>query len=169
MLNRSLALGALALAASANPAAAQCCSCAIPCAAPAPITIWGLSPAYGVNQGPVYSGPGYTTLPSYEGEASTADYPYVGYQGGYGPYSGYPDYRPYDGGRYTDPYRRHVYSGYWRDVAPDYRRSYYRDVAPVYRHGFYRHVGVPGPLTVSVSMHGMPRMMHRFDHDWRYR
>src|ERR1700758_1268135 len=124
MLKRSLALlalGAVALAASANSAAAQCCSCALPCAAPAPVTIWGLSPVYGVNQGPVYSGPGYTTLPTYEGEASTADYPYVGYEGGYGPYPRYPFYRPYAGGRYADPLNRHVYRGNWQGVAPGYR------------------------------------------------
>jgi hypothetical protein len=158
MIKRSLALlalGALALAASANVAAAQCCSCAMPCAAPAPITIWGLSPAYGVNQGPVYSGPGYTTLPTYEGEASTVDYPYVGYEGGYEPYRGYPYYRPYDGRRYADPFSHRVRGGYWRDVAP------------LYRHGFYRHVVMPRVLTVS-AVHAMPRM-HRIDHDWRDR
>jgi hypothetical protein len=157
MFRRSLALFALglALAAPTSEAAAGCCSCAMPCWAPAPITIWGLSPAYGVNQGPVYSGPGYTTLPTYEGEVSTVDYPYVGYEGGYAPYPGYRYYRPYEGGPDGDPLRRHAYHGYWHDPLP-YPASY--------RHGFYRHSG-PRVLSVSVGAHGMPRA-HRIDRDW---
>ena len=158
MFRRSLALLALglALAAPAGEAVAGCCSCAIPCGGPAPITIWGLSPAYGVNQGPVYSGPGYTTLPTYEGEAPTFEYPYVGYEGGYAPYQDYRYYRPYNGGLYGDPLRHRSYHGYWR--RPASLLAY-----PAYRHGFYRHG--PRLLTVSVGLHGMPRV-HRIDRGW---
>jgi hypothetical protein len=76
-----LALTTLVAAATATQAlAGSCCGCAYTCAPPAPaqIQIWGLSPTYVVNQGPVYSGPGFYTEPTYEGEVSTADYPYVG-------------------------------------------------------------------------------------------
>jgi hypothetical protein len=163
MFRRSLALLALglALAAPTREAAAGCCSCAIPCWAPAPITIWGLSPAYGVNQGPVYSGPGYTTLPTYEGEASTIEYPYVGYEGGYAPYPPYRTYRPYDGGPYADPLRHHIYHGYWGAGAPS-------PYPAAYRHGFYRHVAGPRVLTVSVGAHGMPHV-RRISPDWQDR
>jgi hypothetical protein len=95
MLRESLYLLALAAAlsgAAVTPAAAWCCRCNVRCA-PAPLTIWGVVPAYGVNQGPVYSGPGYTTLPTYEAEASTLDYPYVGYANDPA-YRAYPRYLP---------------------------------------------------------------------------
>jgi hypothetical protein len=156
MLRSSLALVALGLAVAVPTAeaAAGCCNCAMPCRAPAlitpalptpaPITIWGLSPSYGVNQGPVYSGPGYTTLPTYEGEASTVEYPYVGHEGGYAPYPPYRFYRPN-----------------WHAAAP---LSPY----PAYRHAFYRHLAGPRVLTVSVGAHVMPRV-HRPDPDWRDR
>jgi hypothetical protein len=159
MFRRSLALLALgfALAAPTSEAAAGCCSCALPCAAPAPITIWGLSPSYRVNQGPVYSGPGYTTLPTYEGEASTYGYPYVGYERGYDPYPGY-SYPPYLGGPYADPLRHRVYHGYWGELAP---------LQPTfYRHGLYHHVG-PRVLTVTTGAHGI--RVHRVGRDWQDR
>jgi hypothetical protein len=97
MLTRSLAhLGATAFisAAAATQAAAGCCACVYTCAPPAQIQIWGLSPSYVVNHGPVYSGPGFYTWPTYEGEVSTVDYPYVGY-------GNYP--------RYYRPFRHHGY------------------------------------------------------------
>jgi hypothetical protein len=146
------------LAAPTGEAAAGCCSCAMPCGAPAPISIWGLSPSYGVNQGPVYSGPGYTTLPTYEGEASTYEYPYVGYEGGYAPYPSYRSYRPYDGGPYVNPLRHRFSHGYWRDRAP------LQPYPAAYRHGFYRHYG-PRLPSVSVGLHGMPRV--RINPNWQ--
>src|SRR6202035_5868898 len=89
MIARSLSLLALTAfvsAAATQALAGSCCRCAYTCALPAPvqmrpaqIQIWGLSPTYVVNQGPVYSGPGFYTAPTYEGEASTAGYPYVRY------------------------------------------------------------------------------------------
>jgi len=158
MFQRSLVLLALgvALAAPTSEAAAGCCSCALPCAAPAPITIWGLSPMYGVNQGPVYSGPGYTTLPTYEGEASTVGYPYVGYERGYDPYPGY-TYPPYTGEPYADPLRHQVYRSTWRAAA----------LPTFYRRGFYHHAG-PRVLAVTAGVHGMPRV-RRIDPDWQDR
>jgi hypothetical protein len=83
MFARSLALLALTafVAAAAVPPAlaGSCCGCAYACAPPPQIQIWGLSPTYVVNQGPVYSGPGFYTSPTYEGEVVRVDYPYVGY------------------------------------------------------------------------------------------
>jgi hypothetical protein len=95
-----LASAALVSAAAATQATAgSCCGCAYTCAPPPQVQIWGLSPSYVVNQGPVYSGPGFYTSPTYEGEASTVDYPYVRY-------SDHPRHlRPYDGGPYADPFR----------------------------------------------------------------
>ena len=92
-----LALGALLAGACATPAAARC---AIACAPPAHLQIWGLSPGYVVNQGPVYSGPGFTTWPTFEGEQSTLGYPYVRYES-YPGYRPFPDfYQPVDAGPY---------------------------------------------------------------------
>jgi hypothetical protein len=75
------ALSVLATTAIVSVAAATqamaCCGCAYTCAPPQ-VQIWGLSPSFVVNQGPVYSGPGIYTAPTYEGEVSTVDYPYVG-------------------------------------------------------------------------------------------
>jgi len=72
------------------------------CAPPAQVQIGGFRD-YVVNQGPVYSGPGFYTAPTYEGEALTVDYPYVGY-------GHYPRYgRPYDGGTYADTFRHRPY------------------------------------------------------------
>jgi hypothetical protein len=89
MITRTLSLLALtafvSAAAATQASAGACCGCAYTCAPPAQVQIWGLSPSYVVNQGPVYTGPGYYTAPTYEGEASTVDYPYVGY--------GYPRYQ----------------------------------------------------------------------------
>jgi hypothetical protein len=99
MLRGSLYLLALAAAlsgAAITPAAAGCCRCTVRCA-PAPLTFWGVVPSYGVNRGPVYTGPGYTTLPTYEAEVSTLDYPYVGYAND-PVYRPYPRYLPYTGG-----------------------------------------------------------------------
>src|ERR1700722_13006491 len=82
MLTRSpspLALTAFVAAAATPAQAGSCCGCAHGCASPPQIQIWGLSPAFVVNQGPVYSGPGFYTAPIYEGESSTVDYPYVGW------------------------------------------------------------------------------------------
>jgi hypothetical protein len=117
-----LALTAFVAAAAATPAmAGSCCGCAYTCAPPAQVQIWGLSPSYVVNQGPVYTGPGFYTAPTYEGEASTADYPYVGY-------GGYP--------RYERPYARpHHFSELSRHEA---------DV--VYRPGFGRRA-----ITMSID------------------
>ena len=83
MLARSLSLLALtafvSAAAAATALACSCCGgCAYHCAPPAQIQIWGLSPVYVVNQGPIFSGPGFYTSPTYQGEVSTVDYPYVG-------------------------------------------------------------------------------------------
>jgi hypothetical protein len=108
-----LALTAVVAAATATQAlAGSCCGCAYTCALPAPaqIQIWGLSPTYVVNQGPVYTGPGFYTAPTYQGEVSTADYPYVG--------TGvYP--------RYYRPYVRHHFEMLHR-----------HDTSVIYRHGF---------------------------------
>ena len=75
MLRRSLSLLALTVFVSAAAAteAMACCGCASTCAPPAQVQIWGLSPSYGVNLGPVYSGPDYYTSPTYEGETSMVD------------------------------------------------------------------------------------------------
>ena len=67
-----------------------------------PIQIWGLSPNYVLNQGPVYTGPGYTTMPTYEGEASTARFPYVA-SDGYPPVHVYSYYGPYGARPYWEP------------------------------------------------------------------
>jgi hypothetical protein len=96
MFARSLylfALGALVLLAMATEAAAGCWNCLVPCAPPQ-VLIWGLAPSYVVNQGPVYTGPGFVTWPIYEAEVSIFDYPYVGHDS-YAPYRRYPYYRPY--------------------------------------------------------------------------
>ena len=81
MFRRSLflvALTAVVTAAAATQAGARSCyRCAHTYARPVPIQIWGLSPVYVVNQGPVYTGPGFTTSPIWEEEASTAGFPYV--------------------------------------------------------------------------------------------
>jgi hypothetical protein len=116
-----LALTAFVAAAATQASAGSCCGCAYTCAPPAQVQIWGLSPAYVVNQGPVFTGPGFYTAPTYEGEASTADYPYVGY-------GSYP--------RYERPYARpHHFSELSRHEA---------DV--VYRAGFGRRA-----ITMSID------------------
>ena len=104
------ALAGLVLLAAATPARAQCCGgCAYTCAPPAQIQIWGLQPGYVVNQGPVYTGPGFYTLPTFEGEALTVDYPAVGH------------YDPFDRGPY-DPFRHQLYNPYWPHLAPEHGR-----------------------------------------------
>jgi hypothetical protein len=112
MFMRSLTLLGLTaiVAAAATPVAAQpCCSCGYVCAQPAPpapppppaIQIWGLTPSYGVIQGPVYTGPGYYTGPTYQTEVSTAEFPYAGSS----------DF--FDAGPNVDPFRNNLYHPYW--------------------------------------------------------
>jgi hypothetical protein len=143
MLTRTLALlaaTAFVAAAAATPAAAGCCDCAYTCAPPAQIQIWGLSPSYVVNQGPVYTGPGFHTAPTYEGEASTVDYPYIGY-GGYPRY-----YRPYERGSYSVPFRHHFYHSSWG--GPERRHHFEmlerRETGVSLRRGF-------GPRSILMS------------------
>jgi hypothetical protein len=151
MFARSLSLLALTAAVAAATAtqalAGSCCGCAYTCAPPTPaqIQIWGLSPAYVVNQGPVYSGPGFYTAPTYEGEVSTADYPYVG-NGFYPRY-----YRPYDGGPYADPFRHRLYHSYWPGELPV--RPHHFEI--LHRHG------------ASVTMSGDPHWVSRSHKDFR--
>jgi hypothetical protein len=150
MLARSLSLLALTafVAAATVPQAlaGSCCGCAYTCAPPAQVQIWGLSPSYVVNQGPVYSGPGFYTSPTYEGEALTADYPYVGNRD-------YPRYyRPYDdGGRYAEPFRHRLYHPYWQDELSERRHQlgilYGHESGVLYRHGF-------GPRAVTMAGRG---------------
>jgi hypothetical protein len=150
MSTRSLALFAAAAfvaAAAATPAmAGSCCGCAYACAPPAQVQIWGLAPSFVVNQGPVYSGPGFYTSPTYEGETFTADYPYVGYG----------DYHRY---RYeSEPFRR--YEPYWQGALPGPRHftSLHRhETGVLYRPGF-------GRRAITMSSAG-----HRDYRDPRYR
>ena len=145
MFTRPLALIGLAafVSAAAVPqaVAGSCCGCAYTCAPPPQIQVWGLSPAYVVNQGPVYSGPGFYTSPTYEGEVSTVDYPYVGY----GDYPSY--YRPYGGG---------FYRPYWQGVLPQRPRHlgmlYPHETGAIYRRGFGRRA-----ITMSSAEH---RVLH---------
>ena len=133
MLARSLsllALTAFVAAATATPAlAGSCCGCAYTCAPPAQIQVWGLTPFFVVNQGPVFSGPGFYTSPTYEGEVSTADYPFVGT-------GDYPrNYRPYDGGPYADPFQHRVYRPYWQGVLPE--RPHHASCLPQFAIGHF--------------------------------
>ena len=142
------ALTALAVAAAAPPVAAQCCrGCAYGCAPPvavevppAPIQIWGLTPSFVVNQGPVYSGPGFYTSPTYEGETLTVDYPHTGY------------YAPFDRGPY-DSFRHQLYSPYWPYLPgghPRHFTTFHRSEGGViYQRGFG-----PRALTMSERHHG---------------
>ncbi|HEY6258428.1 MAG TPA: hypothetical protein VIY51_21815 [Xanthobacteraceae bacterium] len=160
MLRHSLslfALTALVSAAAATPAAAgSCCGCAHTCAPPAPaqVQIWGLQPSYVVNQGPVYSGPGFYTSPTYEGEVATVDYPYVGFND------------PYDRGPY-DPFRHQLYNPYWPHLPPEHGRRFgmhhWSETSVIYHRGF-------GPRAITMSSaehwgaHG-----HRGYRDLRFR
>jgi hypothetical protein len=145
MFARSLSL--LALTAVVSTAAATqalaCCGCAYTCAPPAQVQIWGLTPSFVVNQGPVYSGPGFYTSPTYEGETSTVDYPYVGY----GNYPRY-DY-PYESGSY--PFRHRTYHRYWQGELPErphhFQTFYHHETGTFYRHGF-------GPRSITMSGEG---------------
>jgi hypothetical protein len=135
MLRRSLTLIALTafVSAAAATQALACCGCAYTCGGPAPVQIWGLSPSFGVNQGPVYSGPGYYSSPTYEGETLTADYPYVGY----GDYQRH-DYPGYEY-PYSAPFRHRLYRPYWQGTLerPRHFSTFYRHESNVYyRHGF---------------------------------
>ena len=127
-----LALTALAAAGAATPAAAQCCACGYGCAppapvevAPSPVQIWGLQPSYVVNQGPVYTGPGFYTSPTYQAETLTAGYPATGY------------YDPFDRGPY-DPFRSQLYSPYWPHLPPEHRVTMLPrpQTGVIYRRGF---------------------------------
>ena len=161
--SRSLfALAAFAAAAAATPAmAGSCCGCASTCAPPAQVQIWGLAPSFVVNQGPVYTGPGFYTGPTYEGEVSTVDYPYVGT----GDYPRY--YRPYDGGPYADPFRHRLYHRYWqgefRARPHHFEMLERRETGVFYRHGFGRRA-----ITMSSAEHWGWRS-HRGFRDPRYR
>jgi hypothetical protein len=122
-----------------------CCGCAYTCAPPVPVQICGLSPSFGVNQGPVYSGPGYYTSPTYEGETLTADYPYVGYGN----------------------YPRHDYPAYEYPYSERFRHRHfgmlYRHETDAYRHGL-------GPRAITmVGAEGWESPNHRELRDLRYR
>ena len=149
MLARSLsllALTAFVAAAAVPPAlAGSCCGCAYTCAGPAQVQIWGLSPSYVVNQGPVFTGPGFYTSPTYEGETLTADYPYVG-NGDYPRY-----HRPYDNGPYMAPFRHRLYHPYWQGGLSERPHhlgmSYRHETGMLYRHGF-------GPRAITMAGRG---------------
>ncbi|HWF94041.1 MAG TPA: hypothetical protein VG291_03685 [Xanthobacteraceae bacterium] len=138
MITRTLSLLALAAVVSASAAtqAMACCGCAYTCAPPAQVQIWGQSPTYAVNQGPVFTGPDYYTSPTFEGDTLTVDYPYVGPGG----YPGY--YRPYDGGGYTEPFRRRLYHPYWQGALPErphhFEMLHRHEAGVIYRRGFGR-------------------------------
>lgn len=162
MIKRSLyliAMTAFVSAAAATQAmAGSCCGCAYTCGSPAQIQIWGLSPSYVVNQGPVFTGPGFYTSPTYEGEVSTVDYPYVGSPD-------YPFYsRPYDGGRYAEPFRHRLYHRYWEGVFPARPHHFgmleRREGGVFYRHGF-------GPRAITMSRE--ERWIARGHRELRYR
>ena len=162
MLVRSLALLAVTAfvsAATATQATAGCCGCAYTCAPPPQVQIWGLSPSYVVNQGPVYTGPGFYTSPTYEGEASTVDYPYVGY----GDYPRY--YRPNEGGPYSDPFRHHIYHSYWGvpERPHHFEMLERRETGVFYRRGFGSR-----SLLMSGDGHWMSRGHREFRerHEW---
>jgi hypothetical protein len=143
MLRRSLTLIALTafVSAAAATQAMACRGCAYACAPPVPVQIWGLS-SFGVNQGPVYTGPGYYASPTYEGETLKVDYPYVGY----GDYQRR-DYPAYEY-PYLEPFRHRVYHPYWHSTLPERPRhfgTFYRHEANVfYHHGF-------GPRAITIS------------------
>jgi hypothetical protein len=154
MITRSLSLLALAAFVSAAAAtqamAGSCCGCAYTCAPPAQVQFWGLSPSYVVNQGPVFTGPGFYTSPTYEAEESTVDYPYVGT-------GNYPLYmRPYDGGPYADPFRHRLYHRYWQGVLP-VRSHHFEMLERREGRGFYRHGFGPRAITMSRNEHWMSR------------
>ena len=160
-----LAATAFVAVAAATPAmAGACCGCAYSCAPPAQllppqVQIWGLSPEFVVNQGPVFSGPGYYTAPTFEGESSTVDYPYVGY--------GHPRYyRPYDGASSAEPFRHRFYHQHWEGVLP--ARPHHLAVLTrhedgvAYRRGF-------GPRAVTMSGERLVARGHRDLHEPRLR
>jgi hypothetical protein len=147
MFRRSLALLALAVFVSAAAAteAMACSGRASTCAPPAQVQIWGLSPSYGVNQGPVYSGPGYYTSPTYEGETSTIDYPYVG-NSDYRPYA---DYRRYDRPD-AEPMRHRRPYPYWQGTLPERLRH----LGMIYRHDVGDSYRRSGPRAITMSRAG---------------
>jgi hypothetical protein len=159
-----LAATAFVAAAAATPAMA-CCDCAYTCAAPAQVApaqvqIWGLSPQFVVNQGPVFSGPGYYTDPTFEGESLTVDYPYVGY--GNPALSAPRYYRPYDGAPAADPFRHRFYHQHWEGVLPERPHHFatlsrHEDGVP-YRRGFRPR---------AITMSGGERLVARGHRDLR--
>jgi hypothetical protein len=156
-----VALGALLAGTAATPAAVGCCGCPTPCAPPAEVQIWGLSPGYVVNQGPVYTGPGFTTEPTYEGESSTVGYPYAAYES-YPGYRPFPDfYQPIDRGPY---FQRRFYRGYWPDAGLP--QPYPAD-AHYYR-GYSRHDIGPRVVRVSAA-HWVAHTRRDIDRDPRDR
>jgi len=162
MIKRSLyllAMTAFVSAAAATQAmAGSCCGCAYGCAPPAPIQVWGLSPSYVVNQGPVFTGPGFYTSPTYEGEVSTVDYPYVGR-------ADYPFYsHPYDGGLYSDPFRHRPYHRYWEGAIP--ARPYHFGVLGRHEGGVFYRQGF-GPRAITMSRE--ERWIARGHRELRYR
>jgi hypothetical protein len=148
MIKRTLSLLALAafVSASAATQAMACCGCADTCAPPAQVQIWGQSPSYVVNQGPIFTGPGFYASPTYEGDMLTVDYPYVGP----GRYPGY--YRPYDGGPYTEPFRHRLYHPYWQGALPAgphrFEMLHRHEAGVIYRRGFG-----PRAITMSNAVH----------------
>ena len=158
MFARSLSLLALTafVSAAAATEAMACCGCAYTCAPPAQIQIWGLSPSYVVNQGPVFSGPGFYTSPTYEGETLTADYPYVGNYPRY-------DYR-YESGVYPNTFRHRVDRRYWQGELSEQPRHFAvfnrHEAGVFYRHGF-------GPRAITMS--GTPRWVAGNHRDLRVR
>jgi hypothetical protein len=150
MVTRTLSLLALTAFASASAAtqAMACCGCDYACAPPALVQIWE-PPTYAVNQGPVFTGPGFYTSPTYEADMLTVDFPYVGP----GDYPGY--YRPYDGGPYTEPFRHRLYHPYRQGALPaehHFEMLHRHEAGVIYRRGFG-----PRAITMSNAVHWEPR------------
>jgi hypothetical protein len=113
-----------------------------------------------VNQGPVFSGPGYYTAPTFEGESLTIDYPYFGY--GNPALSAPRHYRPYDGAPSADPFRHRLHHEYWEGVLPERPHHFaarsHHEAGVMYRRGF-------GPRAITVS--GGERLVARGHRDLR--
>ena len=98
-----------------------------------------------VNQGPVYTGPGFYTSPTFEGELLTSDYPRVGY------------YDPFDNGPY-DPFRHQLYNPYWPHLPPEhgrFRGTHRIDGGVLYRHRFAPRV------SLRYQGYGDPHLRYR--------
>jgi len=151
MIRHALSLFALtaAVSAAAVVPAAACCGCAYTyaytCAPPPQVQIWGVQPGYVVNQGPVYTGPGFYTSPTFEGELLTSDYPGVGYND------------PFDNGPY-DPFRHQLYNPYWPHLPPEhgrFRGTHRIDGGVLYRHRFAPRV------SLRYQGYGDPHLRYR--------